>query len=158
MILLIEGVDGSGKTTLVKRLNIEYGIKMCTIPRNSADAYVSWKDYGERKNWYVADRSFITDLVYRLSDNEDKDYLNLLEMCDLLKHCRIVLCDTDSSFDDSMKRGEDNITTRERSNIIREDYKKVVKMLNIFQYVKYIVYDWKKDNINDVIKLLLKED
>ena len=91
------------------------------------------------------DRSFISDWVYRVNDKNPIVTFSLDTMCELLKDSIIIHCDTDTAHADAMARGEDNITTIEQSNRIRQLYNDLFTMLHIFHEVPIITFDWHKD-------------
>lgn len=126
-IICAEGIDGSGKTTLVQRLE-NFGI-------------------------YANDRSFITDVAYRIEDG-NKPWCNvtLLEMSFVLNHCIVIYCKNDSSFENSIKRGETNVVTKERSDRLSKIYDGVMRFIELFTEATVITYDWQRDNIDDLVK------
>ena len=79
-------------------------------------------------------------------------------MCNVLRFCKIVLCETDSSFEDSMIRGEDNITSEKTSKLIQLIYQIITAMLSKFTSVKAFTYDWKHQTVDDVINFIYKEE
>lgn len=157
MLILIEGVDGSGKTTLCKQLK-EKGLKIKTSPRrDDLYCYYDWLKLAASNELFVVDRSFVTELVYRIVDGKEKGTMNLKDMCDVLPFCKIILCETNSAFEDSMIRGEDNITSKTISMKIQLVYQIITTMLSKFASTKTFTYDWKHQNVNDVLKFIYQE-
>lgn len=154
MLILLEGVDGSGKTTLCKQLH-ERGVKVeRSIDRKEPFQHYKWLSIATKRGPSIVDRSFLSELAYRLVDDEPVMKMSLENMLSVLKHCKIVFCDTDSAYEDSMKRGEDNITDRQKSERIRQTYRTLMSMLSKFADVKILTYDWKHQNVDDVIKFI----
>lgn len=156
MIILIEGADGSGKSTLLNRLS-EIGFKTMTAPIPNRNMYEKWNKlvynsiyYGEN---YIFDRSFISEIIYRVIDRRNS-YISLGQVCELLKFSKIILCETATQFEDSIARGETNITTIENAELIRHKYRDFIKMVNKLEKVPYIVYNWKVDSISKAIHFI----
>ena len=124
----VEGADGTGKTTLVKKLKEQYNID-------------------------AEDRSFITDIVYRLEDNNlPRENKTLKDIAKLLDNCIIIYCTHPYCFELSMSRGEENITTRERSSKIQYIYMYVMKFIQLYTRATVIQYCWEYDDINNLVK------
>ena len=154
MLILLEGVDGSGKTTLFKQLQ-DKGINTeKSIGRKEPFQYYKWLAISNKRGPFVVDRSFLTELVYRTVDDVPAMKMSLEEMLSVLKNCKIVLCDTESAYEDSMRRGEDNITNIQKSEKIKQTYRTLMSMLSKFTNVKIFTYDWKHQNVDDVIKFI----
>lgn len=158
MLILLEGADGSGKTTLCKQLK-EFGFAIeQPIDRLERFPYSKWSALTQKRDVTVVDRSFITELVYRTIDGKPRGTMMFREMCDVLSACKIVLCETDSAFEDSMARGEDNITNKETSKQIQHIYQVITAMLSKFTNVKVFTYDWKHQTVKDVLNFIYKEE
>ena len=154
MLVLLEGADGSGKTTLCKQLK-EFGFNVAApVDRVEPKPYEEWIKL-INKGDAIVDRSFITELVYRAVDGKETGNLTLEQMCYLLKYCKIILCETDSAFEDSIKRGEDNITDKETATKIKDAYKLILTMLDKFTKAEVFTYNWKKQKFNEVIKFII---
>lgn len=154
MLILLEGADGSGKTTLCKQLK-EFGFNVADpVDRADTNLYEQWLKL-INKGDAIIDRSFITELVYRTVDGKETGDLNLEQMCYLLKYCKVILCETDSAFEDSIKRGEDNITDKETATKIKDAYKLILTMLSKFTKAEVFTYNWKKQKFNEVIKFII---
>ena len=159
MLIFIEGVDGSGKSTLCKKLT-DMGAKQAIIPRGSERQFDSYMDI-EYEDMYaegdiIFDRCFITDLVYRLQDGGPADKMDLLEMCTILQfgNCKIIHCVSSTAFEDSIVRGEDNITDKNKSAEIAYLYDKIITMFEKYLNVPVMRYNWKYNNIDDVINFI----
>lgn len=162
MLILVEGVDGSGKTTLVNALVEEYGYHRLKGPdrqdyKNSElDNWLDLVTYLSKGKTYILDRSWITEFVYRQSDT-DPTYLTLESLVKLfsLHPCKVVLCQNYKAFEDAMARGEDNITDENRSNIIAGTYNDFWHILKRFTNIPVAKYDWRKgDTPVDIVKFI----
>ena len=158
MLILLEGVDGSGKTTLCNQLKEKGFVVEPPVDRLEQFPYIKWFQLSQRREITIVDRSFITELVYRTVDGKETGKMILKEMCEISQFCKIVLCETDSSFEDSMLRGEDNITNKKTSKQIQQTYQIITAMLSKFTPVKTFIYDWKHQTLNDVINFIIEEE
>ena len=157
MLVILEGVDGSGKTTLCNQLK-EKGIPTVTaVDRFSKFPYYEWLKLVYENTISVVDRSFITELVYRTVDGKNSGTMKLEDMCKILSSCKVILCETDTAFEDSMSRGEDNITDEKTSKQIQLTYRIITTMLSKFTSVKTFTYDWKHQTVDDVINFIYNE-
>lgn len=153
MITYFEGVDGSGKTTLVKSLK-DYGYIEATAPWRKDDKYeelLAWYDfnfmYGNSRARWVVDRGPVTEWVYRFVRQDCPTYLGLRDLDALLRGHQVVLCMSKNSFERSMRRGEDNITNKELHDKIKRQYVECCKMLQQFCGVDVLFYSTDKPGI-----------
>ena len=157
MLIILEGGDGSGKTTLCKQL-VEAGAIANKIEYGCEDYFSKYNDLVMDEHYNIVDRSFITDLVYRLNDNKERDVADLVGMALILDGTQpypiIIHCETETSFEDGMKRGEDNITNKEDAECIKVIYNLICKMIKKFTPTKVFKYNWKVNNVNDVIRFI----
>lgn len=155
MIIILEGADGSGKTTLLKTLNKEFNYDILLI--NNKEDFDEWYDnlikYNNNKT-VITDRSFIGDLVYRLWDGKPRRGMSLNAMCDILLQSKVIFCESGTEFEDSMLRGEDFITTKKDSNIIKHNYQIIMSLFDKFLDVKICKYNWHEDSIDKVINFI----
>lgn len=158
MLVILEGVDGSGKTTLCNQLKEKGLIVEPPVGRLEHFPYSKWLALMAKRDITVVDRSFITELVYRTVDGKFPGTMNLAEMCGILEDSKIILCETDTAFEDSMVRGEDNITNKETSKQIQQVYQIITTMLSKFTEAKMFTYDWKHQTVDDVLKFIYKEE
>lgn len=157
MLIILEGGDGSGKTTLCKQL-VEAGAVANKIEYGCKDYFNKYNDLINENVYNVVDRSFITDLVYRLNDNKTRDVADLSGMSIILDalypYPILIHCETETSFEDGMKRGEDNITNKEDAECIKVIYNLICKMIKKFTKTSVLKYNWKVNNVNDVIRFI----
>lgn len=153
MIVLIEGVDGSGKTTLCNQLRFE-GYIPINIPQDEAQ-YVEYVIHANDSLVYISDRSFLSDLVYRLEDGKERAGMDLYSMSEIFnRDVKVIFCHSPTAYLDSMERGEDNITSKPRNDAINHLYNIVYRMLKTFTNVPVMDYNWKSDKLSDVIKFI----
>lgn len=159
MLVIIEGADGTGKTTLVEKLRSEGYVSVC-IPKNTPCIFGVYKQliYNSKATDFVIDRSFITDIVYRLVlDGQPSFNLNAIA-CLLSEDMKIIYCTNDNSFNYAKERGEDLICERETHNKICKVYEYVMKCISIFANKKILKYDFEKMNFEDVLKFIKQEE
>ena len=159
MLVLVEGGDGSGKTTLVNSICAICEYNKLQIERFEPKQKLKYMNAAWSPEINVADRSFISELVYRLCDDEDVYEWNLINIAEVLCESDIILvyCETDTQYEDSMARGEDNITTKKQSDKIKKMYNTIIKLLEKFTEVPIYRYNWKTDEPVNVIKFIMKE-
>lgn len=158
MLVIVEGADGSGKTTLVKQL-VQNGCVQFSIPgcERSHTLYCAMSIMSRNLDTvFVTDRSFITDMVYRIVDGKNRTDLSLEDALHILKNSLIVFCDNSSAFEDAVKRGEDNIVDKKKHAKIRETYRTIIKLFNKFHDVPYFEYDWHNENVYQVLSIINK--
>lgn len=154
MLILVEGADGSGKTTLVNQLN-EY---FPTLRINMGNDHIPdfYDNLIDMQEDVVLDRSFITDVVYRLAleDGKETDGINMFYMEHILRNSVVIYCKTATQFDDAMHRGEDNITNLLTSKIISRHYDAVMKFINTRTSTHVIKYDWHFDTVEELVSTI----
>lgn len=168
-IFFVEGVDGSGKTTLIKNLcKYEDVVGYDAIPLNWnwQSQYNIWDEFlknitfnSELKDKIVLiDRSPITEIVYRSVIDQRKPYMKLYDLLSLMNYYNIcvIYCTNDKAFELAKKRGEDYIPDIETSNLICDMYDHFINTLMMGYYdIRY--YNFEKISVSDMYKLL-KED
>ena len=153
MITIIEGADGSGKSTLCKQL-VERGYTLITM--NSSENLDEWLQSLILFNNVnvIVDRSFITDVVYRLWDGKPRRGMSLNSMCTLLLQVKIIHCESGTEYDDSIQRGETLVTEKIHSDTIKAYYNIIMNLFDKFLDAKICKYNWHEDDINKVIKFI----
>lgn len=156
MLIIIEGVDGSGKSILAKKLEKQTGYKLLPVIPIKHNHEVVWEFYiNDNENIYITDRSFITDVVYRSFDDKGRNFdpTNITKWL-MSGKITIVHCETETSYEDSMIRGEDNITDREHHEKIKQMYHYYLKHVEEYLNSTVIKYDWRKDKLKGLIQKL----
>lgn len=154
MLILVEGADGSGKTTLVNQLN-EY-FPTLRINRNHDNVPDFYDNLIDMQEDVVLDRSFITDVVYRLAldDGIETDGINMFYMDFILRNSIVIYCKTVTQFDDAKSRGEDNITDLKIAQKISRYYDAVMKFINTRTSTHVIKYDWHFDTVEELVSTI----
>lgn len=158
MIVYLEGVDGTGKTTLsnailaglkrVEKLKNLVGVGNCEpviSTRPDKPGRISSKNLFQNvMNWamdmdhvFILDRGPISDCIYRVFDDYEP-VVNLKETLRLFKLIEfgtvIVHCDTDISEQKMLERGDDNPVAIARHKDIRRLYKTVMPLFDAHTY------------------------
>ena len=154
MLILVEGADGSGKTTLVNQLS-EY-FPVMRINRSNDHIKEFYDNLTCMNEDIVLDRCFITDLVYRLAldDGIGTDGINMFYMDYILRDSIVIYCKTVTQFDDAKARGENNITDLKTAQKISKYYDAVMKFINTRTSTHVIKYDWHFDTLEDLVSTI----
>lgn len=155
MIVILEGVDGSGKSTLCNTL-VENGYGKIDIESGNYE-FDNWADAINKhfNDVVISDRSFITDLAYRIFDDSARRGMDLRQMCSILASDVIVIhLESGTEYDDAIKRGEDNITDIISHTRIKFIYRDVMTMLKRFAGARIMKYNWRTDNVVDIINFI----
>ena len=160
MVLLIEGADGTGKSTLIKNLveQLDNARQFACVPRG----WPMQKDYWDslmyninsERNIAIIDRCFISELVYRSIKNDKLRNISLSDVLELLNksYVKIIYCHTDDAYKFAKLRGEDYIKTLEEASEIENMYKYLMLLFKNFSNAKIIEFDWQKDELKTLIK------
>ena len=160
-IVVVEGADGSGKTTLINQLRKKYPdiYTISTVPRDWAQfesSYESWShvlsQIAHRAHGHeiiVIDRSFITDFVYRMCIDEDKPAMSLINFTYLMTtyKIQIIYCASKDSYINATNRGEDyvkNITVHQAICNMYEHFMIAMEALGLVVHR----YDYQYDDID----------
>ena len=160
MLILIEGVDGSGKSTLCKQLE-EKGYKIYKDERDfDANRLCAVQNMWSSPVKYVCDRSFVTDIIYRTvyggkhGPTSFNKAIKFLDQNYRKDSCKVIYCNSLTAFEDSMKRGEDNVMTASESVMLRRHYESFLNICNEWLKLDVMRYDWHYDNVDDAIKFI----
>lgn len=165
MLVIVEGPDGSGKTTLINDLYKYKYKKVFGIHKNSPRQFDLWSQimisHIKSDEYYVIDRCYLSDWAYRLAVNDGEPYIKLQDIADLLKLDGVVyvFCETSNAYGNAVKRGEDYITDRCTHIKLTYIYDFIYETLCKFTNAKCIKYNYETDNIktlNRKIKAMLK--
>lgn len=172
MIIYLEGVDGSGKTTLAKtiqkickNLKIPCDIQaerfICTKPNSenrvkSEELIELFKRMQEeRSKVYVLDRGPISDIVYRIFDDYnpviDLDtFIDLIDE-DLQASTMLIYCKNENAYNNMITRGDDNQVAITKHKEISKVYNLVMDILYPRLSCSYIKYDYNSYDAQDKI-------
>jgi hypothetical protein len=156
MLVIIEGIDGSGKSTLCEQLSN----KGYTIVRKSrTDKNLTFREFRFlqfAKEKYVIDRALLTPWAYRLLDNQqlDCDDFSFKEIITFLEDSPIIYCNCSNAFVYAIKRGEENIDSISKSNKLRQIYDFIIGTLELYNAATIFKYDFEKQTVDDVINFI----
>jgi len=165
MIVFVEGVDGSGKTTLVNKLVTTYGYERLPLPpRHKLKTLENseWKmlfahinNCPDKDKIYICDRSVLTEIVYRLTTSPEKSFIDNHLLIKLLSTpISFIYCHTKTSFEDAKKRGETNITDEKLHNRITNGYIIAFDFITKFTNVSVFNYNWQFGNEERVVNFI----
>lgn len=178
MIIYIEGVDGSGKSTLrdrlLKRLEQVKNLRKIKIEPDGElliptrpDAYnrVNKEQLFEQlttmatdpETVYICDRGPISDIIYRAFDEfEPVSSLNELMWFWLRNGLLIVVvhCVNDRSEELMLQRGEDNPVAIQYHKALKHMYQQIMPLFGAINYDFSTESDEKLDTINTILAKL----
>ena len=162
MLVIIEGPDGSGKTTLVKDLCNNYGyMEIKSVQRDLPNQYDSWftiiKQLADSDAKYVMDRCYLSEWVYRLTMADKVPNMTLLDMVVLLylrPNVKIVFCNNNNAYKNACNRGEDYVETRKQHNRITNTYEFLYDTLKTFTTIDVIKYKYSNKSVQKLIDIL----
>lgn len=157
MIIMIEGPDGTGKTTLAKELE----------KRGLIYHYrYRYNNYTEEEitnmllddNVHVLDRGILTPWAYRLVQNQpldegDFDFFTVNSFL-VSGKMKIIYCNYKFGFDASMKRGENNITNYDTWMNIKSAYDFIMRTIKLFDLCFVCDYNFSHDSIDKVLNFI----
>lgn len=156
MIIFVEGVDGSGKTTLVNELRFMGYTIAELIPRGKSNDGDYWTKLNEKyaESVVIMDRSFLSEIVYRTYDRRELE-MPILNLMSIFFECdyAIIYCHSDTAFLDSMARGEDNIMEHSASIHIQFLYIRLLQLATKLDK-KIYTYSWRTDNIEKIMQFI----
>jgi hypothetical protein len=155
MVIYIEGVDGSGKSTFAKAITEFLKKEQFTVHPNAEKAMVThpWRLDRTNKNdllfnlrarllspdIFIVDRGELSDIIYRTFDYEK--YSALMTLAEYYEHWRrfsdqyiIVHCDTHRSEELMLARGEDNQVSIVEHQRLRFLFNQVMPLFNAIKY------------------------
>lgn len=148
MIIIIEGPDGSGKTTLANQLSKQTGYKVIhrVQPKTDEEKQIMMCEYLQTirsgKNM-IFDRCWYSEMVYGqiMRDDSVISYPQMYELERLLtKNGAMIIYCTDSKpilWSRCLERGEEYITNRETFDKIWEGYKQLFSCPHLVPVVEY---------------------
>ena len=165
MRIIIEGCDGTGKTTLAKKLAKKYDLDYMHF-RNTDPTDKTFYVQSLRKESFVYDRNFISEIVYPKVFNR-KPKINRRGINDIYFYCSkidvyiIIMTNTPETIFNRLKARD----TKRSSDKLEPDcvYKNITFIDDAFirEYAiakkyncKVILYDNNVDSINKIYKFL----
>ena len=155
MIVFVEGVDGSGKSTLIENLsNMFSSIRVS----RQEDEHFTWnkvvslgKSLGDSAVILV-DRSPLTEYVYRTEDGKACKY-RYSQILKWFRDGKVIYCNNNNAYDNAMSRGEDNLTDKDRHDDVKHIYDTYVSALKL-ENVPVMYYNWQENCLEDVINFI----
>lgn len=148
MILIIEGPDGSGKTTLANRLSRQTGYDIIhrSQPKSEEEKKLMMEEYikaiKSNKN-VIFDRCWYSEMAYGpvMRDESIISYPQMYELERMLaKHGALIIYCTGSESSLWMRctrRGEDYITCRDDFKAIYKNYEDLMSAPHLVPVLKY---------------------
>lgn len=109
--------------------------------RTSPTVVQDWERIKElsKTQTILVDRSCLTELVYRSVLKDKSLNMSIAEILNSIdtENTVIVYCENDTSFEDSLTRGEDYITDSDVHKLLQYNYKELVVLLSHMYPVIY---------------------
>lgn len=152
MLLILEGPDGSGKTSLANKLSKQtgYNILHFSKPETEEEKDRMYEMYEELivcNRYAILDRSWYSEMVYG-AVMRDSSYISFDEMYQLEQiladiGALIIYCTgpREVLWRRCTKRGEDYITSMNKFNQIYDKYEELMSLDHIVPVVKYAFKD-----------------
>lgn len=177
MIILFEGPDGSGKSTVIQKLvkdlssmnkrvlyvNTEDVAPTKPSAKNRAtkkEIRTKFKALAKDSKIWLIDRSPISDCVYRVFDNGQPvmQFNEFLDFgLDIYPNCFIVYCKTDKAEEYMLARGETNQTSILHHRELTKVYDLVFRVWQRMLPEAYYQYDFtKKKSYKDMLNAIIK--
>lgn len=156
MLVIVEGIDGSGKTTLCNNLKT----RGCEVIRKSRDdrnfSLAEMHSYAVTDKIIVLDRAILTPWAYRIFDGAKLDAGDYCfsEALAILLNAKVIYCNNSNAYHWSMQRGETNITNFDDSERLRNIYDVIIGTIKLYNLSTVFEYDFEKDSVEDVIKFI----
>ena len=151
MIIIIEGPDGSGKTTLAEKISkqTKYPIIHRSQPKTEEEKKLMMGEYLQTirsgKNM-IFDRCWYSEMAYGpvMRDDSVISYPEMYELEELLaKSGALIIYATGAKaalWQRCQKRGEDYITARDDFNAICDNFDKI---MNVPHHIPVVRYEYK---------------
>lgn len=152
MIIIIEGPDGAGKTTLAEQISrqTKYPIIHRTKPKNEEEKKRMMGEYLQTirsgKNM-IFDRCWYSEMAYGpvMRDSSVISYPQMYELEEqLAKTGALIIYATGPKaalWQRCQKRGEEYITSRDNFNAIYDNYVQIMKVPHLIPVLRYEVKD-----------------
>ncbi len=179
MIVYIEGVDGSGKSTFAKHITKYLQDTGFNVVPNAEKAMVThpWREdridkdtlimrlrqrLADKYTIYIVDRGELSDIIYRTFDlDKYKALMSLEEFYRVYyiysKYYHIVHCDSEMSEELMLKRGEDNEISIKEHQKLRYLFNQIMPIFHAtkFDAAKSMTEPNYLDNICELIRFNL---
>ena len=171
MIIILEGADNSGKSTLAKRLSEDTGLPVIHPggpPANIADAVVRCMEQDQLFNLsteldFIFDRvTCISDRIYRGKPEYHNIFSLYQQAISLAKNVLVVYCNPSEdrlrNFDDHVTQAHEDeaVVNHAKMHIDRilEEYSDVMHDLSNHRHIKIVEYDFESDTDSESYKVI----
>lgn len=148
MIIIIEGIDGSGKTTLAKQLSAQTGYPIIhkSNPKDDVEKLRMMGEYLQlvrgNKN-VIFDRCWYSEMAYG-PVMRDKSYISFPQMYELERHAAkagalIIYCTGPLHvlWNRCQKRGENYVVSRDNFNEIYKEFEDIFRSPHFIPVARY---------------------
>lgn len=159
MLIIVEGPDGSGKTTLINKLcERGYGKKIFGIHKDAPNQTMLWYNLitsctEDKGNLYIIDRCYLSDWAYRISMGDGEPYMSLTNIADLLSIQGVIyiFCENKNAYELAKLRGEDYVQTNEQHIKICNSYDFIYDTISKFcKECTCLKYDFESNLFSDI--------
>ena len=161
MIILVEGNEGTGKTTLINEISKRLHCVTVKYPKEVKGTFMMLYYFARSNTTFLLDRGFVSDIVYRMWDKKEGQ-MSLYQVGKLLgeneNNIAIIFCHNRHSFINAKNRGEDYIVNENDHNQIERNFEAVEAILKQFTNVEIYDYDYEYQNINDIMTFIMGEN
>lgn len=146
MIILIEGIDGAGKTTLAKRLERQTGwyyMGRSHKTDGKTDLYEFYKSLIKNHKSLILDRCWYSEMVYGpiFREHSKIDFYQMYELERLLEKGNALLIHCvgkeQTLWDRCQRRGEDFVTNRQAYHAIYKGFNKLMAIPHLIPVLNY---------------------
>lgn len=156
MVILLEGVDGSGKSVLYNILRDNFGYNFIkALPRDDNNQYLWWKKKIESPYVYFMDRGFVSEWVYRPVKDDEEPNISLEEIGNLCsRNLLVIWCKNRNSFYNMKRRGDNYVSNAMEHKLLSQRYVQVLTTINWFTNSLIYEYDYEKDSLEVLLKYI----
>ena len=156
---MLEGADGSGKSTLYETLRKEFKHNFIKcLPRDDIGQYLWWKRKIENPCIYFVDRGFISEWVYRPIKDDYQPNISLEEIGNLCsRNLFVVYCKNDNAYTNMKLRGDNYIVNNVEHKKIVERYEHVMNTLCWFTNCVAYPYNYETEGGLEFLLNRIKE-
>lgn len=148
-LILVEGPDNSGKTTIINEL-IKRGGILLDFPKRTSEGLFKCESRNEiaifttmlnhlKTEWYILDRSYISNMVYEgIRGNKIDHYID--DFNQLCKNHEVFVVPLIRNYIDEDFKDDNIILDKKQFNDVIDSYVSVYSLLNLVP-IKYLSHD-----------------